>query len=413
MGNHTSGLSPCPDYELVLSGFFRDINKSWVIPLCIVQRCIQFCSENCVSHLLLCTGSTDYSYPQFNGIRILNLQTKHVSNLNIYDINRHKDTFINNKVSFDGGMFTKCAWVSNIRLPSFITSAISGFHGNNVGSYDGIFRFGRLQKNEFDLIAFDSELNKESIEKDINAYRLSLPSLPSSRIEHNIIYNKYNETLYCTALQNVEYLEIPHVPFLYSLKLSDFDTIGSMNRVTWQELGKCRYERNSVCIIGDGIDSELLMLGRKNGSKKAFLYDFDAKMFSEVAHMSCSRVAPGICHDPFYKKIFVAESNVVEIFDANKNVWSTIGSEMQNEHFQNPAVWTDGIKSDVVFVAGRAQYDDKETTYLQDLGLCEWIDLRCQRKWNILHDGDLLTLFKLDDIPTERNIFTRSIVPTI
>eukprot|EP01084_Bolivina_argentea_P023872 44587_1 len=397
---------PCAEASILLTGFLRNTNPTLIIPLSIVQQCITFCSTKYLCFLMLCTGSKDYHFPQFNGIKLLNLHNKQTYYLKVTDLDLPETPTINHTVSFDGGMFTKCNYVLNVPLPSFIKNKISEFSNTHSIQYDCIFRFTGSQKTHFDLITFPSKYSYES--DIINAYKISLPSLSEESAQPSIIYNEYNHKLY--ALAHEQYMNMDtKISFLYSLNFHDSES--NRHDIEWNKLLKSPQDSRSLCIIPNDCGSQLLMLGSADVSNKAFLYDFNENKCNELSNMSLHRQEPGIHYDWFNQKIFVGESNVVEIYDTNKNKWNIFKRKTQKSYYHTPAIWTHPLHSNVIFIAGQKKYIDKERMYLEDLGVCEWNDLRSPTKWNILHNTDLLTLFKVDDLPLGRNIFVRSLAP--
>ena len=495
MGNKIS--QPVPDYELLLSGYFRDDETHSIIPLTIVEICIQYCSSKHLCFLLLCTGSTHYNYQQYNQLKLYNLQNNSLYSLHIKHIHPQLSqniSSIHEQKTMDGGMYTKCVAVSNLKLPQYLLQIINKVTINttDINEYDVIFRYARGQYTDFDLIAFNTnkyrqhhkyhhikdhseiyqyveskhdhddgdeskyeyskyepKIDKNELKSDeIMAYRISLPSLPSTHIDNKIIYNEYTQQFICVggmywwSSYDGRYSNLEDSKSLFTLKLNDFNDMEELklagkHKKAWKEFNKCPREKNSLCVIGDKYKSLLMMLGSKYGSGLCYTYNIndDYKAYAAddndndddddeddelservnvLNKMGQNRSYPGLCYEEITKRVFCGEQNVVEIYDVKKNKWRKVWRRTQREYFYYPALWTHPINPNVLFIAGNNEFIDDERCYLYQLGQCEWCDLRSNQQWKILNDESLLKMFELDGKDVIKDlygfpIFNRSI----
>eukprot|EP01084_Bolivina_argentea_P139332 245126_1 len=220
--------------------------------------------------------------------------------------------------------------VNDIQLPNLLKSKLSTQHrepirffNQNHNQWSALFRFYSGTYHNYERISynldhwnhvtlFNSNLNSDTL----NAFNVSLPSLPKSYANPLIIYNKYNNQLHGILKEEHESITSP-----YSVYTLDLNNHTLERTYSWQK--KCNlsekefdcYSDASLCMIDHG--KFIAIMSEKN----FYLFSLAINKHIKLENMNEFRLNEPSVYNRKYHQIIIGGTSSFERYDINKNKW--------------------------------------------------------------------------------------------
>jgi len=376
-------------YLTVLGYIKRNINNYLLIPEYILQMIGMFYiqKDKCI---VLCCGSFEAKNIEYNGIKIYNLDTSTLYNINVINTETMKKNYCNN-IKWDKYWQNTCI-ISNLRqYPKFISKQERNKININASDVVILTRIaGNLAHNNDVVTQGDSILfnkhklhskSKKNSNIDVDGYALKFPDFPVKISDSACIYNENTNKIYSFGGRFDE---------------TDSDSIFSMNVLSdtqwnkhYKTLKYSRYKPGK-CIIND---NNIIICGGY-GSKRGYLKE--CEIFNENDNENtCIQIGSLNLQRWYPTCLYLSKSNKVlcggglsphesvkiickrsiEMYDINKNSWELLKYKTIFDH-QHPILFTDKNCDDVIYICGN-EYPKKGL-----IGYIERIDLRENKpKW--------------------------------
>eukprot|EP01084_Bolivina_argentea_P240428 403926_1 len=272
---------------------------------------------------------------------------------------------------------------SHIVFPSDITSK---HHINTLNrSYHTIFKCGSLNSKTSTAMIIPKQQfrSKYSPSNDniMAAYEWRLPEMPSdiAAYGNTVSFSSLNGLISIGGTQPDIFLGAGSYSGVFQLKWNDQMT---MKEVSWRALRRMNTGRahasSTFFSSPEGTQQLFVCGGDLNGSVE--VYSFDKNQWTDVANTNVSRECAGIYYEAYENVIYLGGGHgaqkKIEWYDITKDEWNIFPDRCCNHDFY-PSLFVSCYHYDILYIISPKS------------NLCEYIDRREGKKWNILYDKEM------------------------